>query len=445
LIAHAFPPSGETGGSRIAHLCKYLPEFGVQPVILTVQNRFHEHIDRTFLASPSIRVIRTAQHKTPLDWYAQWQAKRSPDETRADDTKPNLHETYRLSRRLRHHLLSVLLFPDRYQGWYFPATRTARHLLRKVDFDVVFSTAPPYIAHLIARSLKRQFKIPWIADFRDPWVNNEVLLSSYPKWYVSLSARMEANCVRAADLVISNTDWQHRVMCERYPTLPRERFVTLTNGFDNIEAPASLDVNKHKPLCCLHLGDIYQGRRIDTFCAGLSILVKERKLDPNSVKVLFLGYTEQSQIEACRKIAGELVNSGMIEFQQRVGKEEARRRLWEADLLLIFQGGYRAQVPLKFYEYLSTGKPVFAVAEPGALSELISHTGVGLWTGADNPREIAEKFLVSLTLPAKPAEVVQDRWAAQFHFRSLSRRLATWIRKLQEEQKGTERGRTPNS
>jgi glycosyltransferase involved in cell wall biosynthesis len=338
-------------------------------------------------------------------------------------------------RRLRQYLLSVLSFPDQYSGWYFPATRMGRHLLQNTKFDAILSTAPPYTAHLIGLSLKTKYKIPWIADFRDPWVTNESLLTSQPRWLRQLGVRMEASCVMSADLVVCNTDWQQRVMCERYQKLPREKFVTLTNGFDDVEAPPNLDLKKHRPLRCLYLGTIYQGRRIDTFCAGLSILVQKRKLDPDAVKVLFLGDTDESHIATCRKVASELMDSGMIEFHPHVDKEEARRFLWEADLLLIFQGGYRAQIPLKFYEYLSIGKPIFAVTQQGALSDVMEQTRVGIWAGEDDPCEIGEKFLLALSLPAQPPEAIQRHCSARFHFRSLSLQLARWIRELVEGQR----------
>lgn len=444
VIAYAIPPSADVGGSRIARFCDYLPEFGVQPVILTVQSRFYDQLDHTFLVPPSIRVIRTVQYDTPLDWYANWKSRRSPSDSRKDASTPKAQRTYAAPvRRLRQDLLSVLSIPDQYWGWYFPATRTGRHLLQNAEFDAILSTSPPCTDHLIGLSLKKKYQIPWIADFRDPWVNNESLLSSQPKWRRELDARMEASCVMSADLVVCNTDWQQRVMYERYQKLPREKFVTLTNGFEDVEAPPNIDLKKHKPLRCLYLGNIYQGRRIGTFCASLSILVKKQKLDPDAVKVLFLGDTDESQIAACRQVASELMDSGMIEFHQRVDKEEARRFLWEADLLLVFQGGYRAQIPMKFYEYLSTGKPIFAVSQQGALSDVMAQTGVGIWAGEDDPCEIGEKFLLALTLPAQPAETIQRRWAERFHFRSLSRQLANWIRELVDGQRAAQQWRSP--
>jgi hypothetical protein len=126
----------------------------------------------------------------------------------------------------------------------------------------------------------------------------------------------------------------------------------------------------------------------------------------------------------------------MIEFQQRVERECANHLMWNADLLLVFQGGYRAQIPLKFYEYLPTGKPIFAVAQAGALSQLMAQTGEGIWAHEDDPREIGERFLQALALPVQSAVHSQQKLAGRFHYRSLSCQLAKWIRELVERRRG---------
>ncbi len=431
LIAYAFPPSAEVGGSRIARFCSYLPEFGVQPVILTVQNRFQDQLDHTLLVPRATRVIRTVQQNTPLDWYATWKHRLIPSDSRKDDGRPKAQGSYSaLLGRLRQNALSALSIPDQHWGWYFPAKRAGGQLLQTGEFDAILSTSPPSTAHLIGRSLKKKYQIPWIADFRDPWATDESVLTPLPKWRRDLDMRLEASCVGLADLVVCNTDFQNRLMRERYQKFAPERFVTLTNGFDDLEAPSNLELKKHRPLRCLHLGHIYEGRRIDTFCAALSMLTKKQMLDPDAVKVLFVGDTDESQIAACRQVASELMDSRMIEFLPRVNKDEAKRLLWGADLLLVFQGGYRAQIPLKFYEYLSTGKPIFAVSQEGALSNLMAQTGIGIWAAEDEPCKIGAKFHLALTVPANSPDATRQQWSERFHSRSLSCQLAKWIREL---------------
>ncbi len=138
--------------------------------------------------------------------------------------------------------------------------------------------------------------------------------------------------------------------------MPSEQFETLTNGFDEVEAPAELKLWKHKPFRCLHLGGIYGSRRIDTFCAAIGSLIANGRLNPEEIKISFVGHVEGSQRVACEKTAGELIERGVIEFLAPVSKQEATKLLWGADLLLPFQGANQLQIPLKFYEYLATGK-----------------------------------------------------------------------------------------
>ena len=46
--------------------------------------------------------------------------------------------------------------------------------LKKEPVDAIISTGPPHSMHRIALQVRRATGIPWIADFRDPWTNNDV-------------------------------------------------------------------------------------------------------------------------------------------------------------------------------------------------------------------------------------------------------------------------------
>jgi Glycosyltransferase Family 4 len=432
FVAYCFPPSADVGRIRVVRFCDHLPGYDIEPVILTVQSQFYTVFDHNWVAPSGLRVVRSNQWKTPLDWYSSWKSAQSAVAVpQMDASKPeNSTSNTGAGKRFRDNLVSAFSVPDFLWGWYFPATRTGRRLLKNEHFDAIVSTAPPFTAHLIAKNLQKKFRIPWIADFRDPWVTDRTLRSSQWNWRQKLDKRMEGDCVRSAALVVCNTDWQQRVMSQRYPDIPEDRFITLTNGFDDDAASPELTRVKGKPILCLHLGNVYGGRRIDIFCAALSLMVQERKVSADETKIVFVGDIEDSQLAACRRVAGDLIDSGMIEFRRRVDSQEAKKILSEADLLLLFQGEFRAQIPLKFYEYLSTGKPMFAVCQPGALSDVIMQTDAGISVGDQDPREIGEQFLSALQLQSQPPEVVQQRWTEQFHFRSLTRRLAERIRCL---------------
>src|SRR5678809_1703232 len=62
------------------------------------------------------------------------------------------------------------LFPDSYLGWAQRARATVQARIAKGDIDAMLSSSPPDSVHLAAADVARQTGVPWVADFRDPWV-----------------------------------------------------------------------------------------------------------------------------------------------------------------------------------------------------------------------------------------------------------------------------------
>ena len=50
IVSYYFPPSGGPGVQRVLKFVKYLPEFGWQPVVLTVQDGDYPARDESLLA-----------------------------------------------------------------------------------------------------------------------------------------------------------------------------------------------------------------------------------------------------------------------------------------------------------------------------------------------------------------------------------------------------------
>jgi Glycosyl transferase 4-like domain/Glycosyl transferases group 1 len=428
FIAYAVPPSADVGVNRAVSFCKYLPEFGIETVVSTVDSHFYSRQDSSISLPATVRVIRTAQDSTLLDWYKRWKSSKEPIANSKSVREAAAPATSaKSSIGVKEHILSTLTIPDLYRGWRGPAIKVGLQLLQNEKFDAILSTSPPSTDHQVGLALKRKSGIPWIADFRDPWVTEPSDRNESPRWRQRLDLKLERDCVESADLVLCNTDQFRDTMKSRYPALPSKQFETLTNGFDDVVAPADLKLGKQRPLRCLHLGGIYGSRRIDTFCEAIGSLVANGRLNPEEIKISFVGHVDGSQRVACEKIAGNLIERGVIEFLSPVSKQEATKLLWGADLLLVFQGAYQLQVPLKFYEYLATGKPMFAVAQPGALTDLMTKTRTGIWAEEDNQTQIAERFLAAMDIPAQPPEHIQETWGREFHFRSLTQKLAGWV------------------
>jgi len=425
VVAYNFPPDAEVGAKRIARLCRYFPQFDINPVVVTIEERFNRTNDESFPVPPGVRVVRTAPMVHPVDRYIAWR-NRNKEETHpiSTDTAPvptakHIANLRRKEAGIRKAILSVFEFPDHYWGWYYPAIRTISRLVKEEKFSLIFSTAPPWTSHLIARQIKLRHKLPWIADFRDSWTSDVWFRA--PAWHRFLARKLEQECVRDADLLLCVTDGIRRQFIEHHPELDQAKLITLTNGFDGgAKAPERLE--KHTPIVCLHLGELYRGRRIDTLCQAVLQLIRAGKLNYADIRIVCVGPVDPAILDSARQSGSELLQNEVLQFRPRVSYEEGQRILAAADILLVLQGNHRG-VSAKFFEYLQSGKPIFAIARHGDLTQLIDDTHSGLWADSENVPEIAAKLEAMTRFPSRSPEEVkllEDR----FHYRSLAERLA---------------------
>lgn len=428
VISYSFPPNSEVGARRVAGLCRYLPAHGVRPVVLTVRQECYKLLDNTIPLPPGLSVERTGLRQTVLALYGRLRAPLARN-AGSGGASPAASAGERRKRPsfLRRQLLTLLESPDIHRNWRSPATKAGGKLLKSGQFDAIFSSGPPWTAHLIARGLKKKYRLPWLADFRDPWASASA--PGLPRWRRSLDAYLEAGCIRSADLVICNTDALKQNFIARYPSLDAGKFFTITNGFEDALAGSAPAAHGATPML-LHLGSLYGQRRIDTFCLAVERLLSGGAVGPGAFKILFVGDTGDAFLRAAAQFAPQALQTGAIEFRSAVPWVSAQELLRGACMLLIFQGSHRMQVPAKFYEYLQTGKPIFAVAEEGALTGLLEATESGIWADPSDASDIAAKFLRALSLKSRAPEDVEQRWAGKYHYRELARNLAERIRAL---------------
>jgi glycosyltransferase involved in cell wall biosynthesis len=433
FVSYAYPPMGAVGAMRVSRLCRYLPDYGIKPIVLTVKEPLADGSNSGIPFISHVPVERTGMLTTPLDLYRRWRTQVGSSQISATNSSRSVPARKSIFRR---HLISLVQIPDMYWGWYWPAVWTANKLMEREQFSAILSSGPPWTCHLIARHIKKRHRLPWIADFRDAWTQDPWRSQEdrdAPQWRKNIDHRLESSCLRAADLVVCTTDAIRRSFVAANPGLHSSKFVTLTNGVDEdgIPYPTSRKPFGAKRLL-LHLGSLYGGsRRIDTFCQAMADLVSAGKLDPTSLRVLFLGVESgiSDITKMATRIAPELVKKGLLEFKPRISWSEGQQVMTQADTLLIFQGDHTLSVPAKFFEYLQTGKPILAVVNKGALSDMIEGTASGLWVEPEDSAKIAEKLLQILEWSPRSLEEIQGS-IQPYQFRFLTEHLASWIRKL---------------
>src|SRR5262249_14601909 len=87
--------------------------------------------------------------------------------------------------------------------WLPSALLACTPAIREQRPDGLLTSGPPHSVHALGLFLKRSYGLPWLADFRDPWVGggkSAKRLSSRRRW----EAGWEKAVMRGADVIIAN-------------------------------------------------------------------------------------------------------------------------------------------------------------------------------------------------------------------------------------------------
>jgi glycosyltransferase involved in cell wall biosynthesis len=338
MIAYHFPPvAGSSGIQRTLRFVQQLPEFGWDPVVLTIAPFAYERRSDELLAEvpESVVVERawgldTARHLAPFGRYP-----------------------------------GALARPDRWMSWKFDGARRGVRLVQKYRPDVIWSTYPIATAHLIGEAVHTRTGVPWVADFRDPMAQ-----SDYP---ADLRTRRHFELIEAATLAkaarsVFVTPGAAEHYRRKYPEAA-QRIQLIENGYDE-ESFSSLPAQSPHamngapaPVTLLHSGIVYPSERDPTqLFAALQRLVREGRLAPGQMTVKFRAAVHNELLD---DLATRYGVADFIQVLPPIGYREALAEMQSVDGLLVLQASNcNQQIPAKLYEYLRCGKPIIGLTDP---------------------------------------------------------------------------------
>ncbi len=357
IITYYWPPSGSSAVQRVVKFAKYLPEFGYQPIVLTVKQGEYNATDESFLDEipKSVEVIRTcalephAVYKLLTDGKIKGEVPLDAMAEKTANWKKKLSFWIRLN----------LFIPDSRIGWIPFAVQKGKKLIKKKKIDLIFSTAPPPTVHLIARNLAAWSGIKWVADFRDPWTNIHYLQTSErTKFAKKIDVKMEKNVLNSADAVVAvsmldiNMDYKTKVT-------NKNKFHYIPNGFDEndyIDFSKDTDVIENGKFKIAHIGTIGEERIPMAFYKAISILHKKEVITRENFEINLIGKVEKSNFVACQKAKIDQY----VKLIPYVSHREIFKYYQQMNALLLLTYKTPKNIPGKTFEYIRTGKPIIA-------------------------------------------------------------------------------------
>jgi len=284
------------------------------------------------------------------------------------DSKGRLKET--INRRYWQ-LYSTIKYPDPEKGWESDALSAGRKTLSGEKFDLIMSTSSPITTHVVARQLKREFNIPWLAEYRDLWSQNHN--QPLGPMMRAFQRRLERRTIGDADAIVTVTDpW----VDDLKRLFPEKKIFCLPIGFEPNEKE---NEKLTSSFTITYTGQIYQGKQDPIkFLDALTYLIGSGKIDRSKVEVRFYGPVDE-------RLAAYIKDKNVGDYVSQRGvvcREEAIKRQLESQVLLMFNWEDKKQLGwmgLKLIEYLSTGRPIInSGGHPGSLTaKIIEETDTG--------------------------------------------------------------------
>jgi len=395
IIAYHFPPDAAVGALRPQKFAKYLPEFGWQPYILTIKEKYIEkHDDLRLKDVQGIPITRTSFWRTPLQFLLDlrkiWRKKISYRSTENKIPKA-LNVDYEINESLRsrieRYLISFNWFPDDKLYWTIPAVIAGYRLLSKEKIKYIYATAPPHTSAIIGLILSKLTGARLIIEFRDPWVffRQRIPESLRSRLYDVLEKYCENKVIHRAKLIISTTDRLCTALSSHYSEISNNRFVTITNGYDldDIKGFEINAANEGKYIIS-YVGTFYLDRNPEIFLKALRKTITEGKIPAENVEVRFIGLVSEVMNKPLDTILTDLNMQKFVTVQGQVPHSEALRQMSEADLLLLLAPNFDDQIPAKTFEYIAFRKPILALTEDGATADLIRDVNAGVVVPQDD-------------------------------------------------------------
>ena len=250
-----------------------------------------------------------------------------------------------------------LFIPDARIGWYFPAVKKGKEILRKENIDAIITIGPPHTTQLIGMSLGKKFNIPHIPVFIDPWVDI-IYYKDFKRSRATLAIDnyLEKKVLKNSKTAIFVTETMKDDYSAKYKFL-KDKSHFLYWGFseESFTDLRNLEFKKSKDEKVLvHAGNIFDFQLAPKFWEE----IKHQIDSGNKFKIKFIGTVSPGIKDAISK-------NNLDDYTAYLGYlsyDEMLKELISADCLLVCSTEKR-HVPGKLFEYLRSGTPIIAFGD----------------------------------------------------------------------------------
>lgn len=230
---------------RAHKLVKYLKREGWQPIILTVDTNYTYNEDLGLLKElEGIPIYRTRYVEPTLRGLKMWLTgkdltyktlkKNGVYDNSFSNSENDLktHKPKPIQQVYHYLLVHYLKKPDRFWTWKKNAIKKAKEIIKQENVEFIYTTCLPYTTNQIGIILKKQTRVKWIADFRDPITYARRMHSDIPHVY-KLQRKIQDETLKFADQITVLSSAYKLILHDQYEGKFDHKIAFIPTGVDD--------------------------------------------------------------------------------------------------------------------------------------------------------------------------------------------------------------------
>jgi glycosyltransferase involved in cell wall biosynthesis len=385
IITYYWPPAGGPGVQRWLKFVKYLPDFGIEPIIYIPTNPSYPIIDNSLQTDVSDELTIISQPIQEPYKFAKFLSKNKTNKI----SKGLIPDVKRQSVTDKILLLirGNFFIPDSRKNWVKPSVKYLSNYINTFNIDTIITTGPPHSLHLIGLNLKRQLGVKWLADFRDPWTtigyHKALKLTEASK---QKHLKLENEVLTAADHIIV-TSASTKLEFQNKTKTP---ITVITNGYDvEINQNAALD----KKFTIAHIGSLLSKRNPELLWKAIQDLIAENDSFKKHFQLKLVGAVSDVVLNTIKSyiLTDYIDEVGYVSHIESVSIQKKSQVLL---LIEIDSEDTKCIIPGKLFEYMASNRPILAIGPKQSDVEVIlNETNTGAYFNYDDYENIKSVIL----------------------------------------------------
>lgn len=371
IITYYWPPAGGPGVQRWLKFVKYLPDFGVQPIVYIPENPTYPIVDENLINEVSDKAIILKQKIFEPYQLASFLSKNKTKKMNSGII-PNQKKQSFLDKVFLW-IRGNLFIPDARFFWVKPSVSYLEKYIIENNIDSIVTSGPPHSLHLIGLELKQKLNLKWYADFRDPWTtigyHKSLRLSAYA---AQKHKELESQVLNTADTIIVTS----KTTKTEFEALTAKPIAVITNGFD-IEKVEKQTLDTKFSLA--HIGSFLSARNPKLLWESLVELIAEIPDFKTHLEIKLIGAVSQEVLETISQFGlnDYLNNLGYVSHEEAIAHQRKSQVLL---LIEIDSEETKSIIPGKLFEYMVSNRPIIAIGPNGSdFAEIITDTNTGVF------------------------------------------------------------------